>query len=140
MAANSDIVEHRKTAIGSEKSFGLVFGVVFLLISLTPLLRGAAPRWWALILATVFAVLAFWAPALLAPLNRVWFRFGLLLHRIVNPLIMALLYFGAVVPIGLILRAQGKDLLRLKRDRAAPSYWIARDPAGPARGSMSKQF
>ena len=79
-------------------------------------------------------------PRVLAPLNIIWFRLGLLLHHVVNPVIMAVVYYGAVVPMGLLLKARGKDLLRLKRDPDATTYWIVRDPPGPAPGSMKQQF
>jgi hypothetical protein len=79
-------------------------------------------------------------PAPLRPLNRLWFRIGLLLHRIVTPVVMGLVFFCSVVPIGLLMRALGKDLLRLRREADAQSYWIEREPPGPARGTMKKQF
>ena len=71
---------------------------------------------------------------MLNPLNRIWLKFGLLLHRVVNPVIMALLFYGTVLPTGLIARAMGKDLLRLKREPNADSYWIVRAPPGPSPG------
>ena len=80
------------------------------------------------------------APRLLHPLNRVWFALGLLLHHVVNPVVMALMFYGAILPMALLLRALGKDLLRLKREPQAASYWIAREPPAPAPDSMSKQF
>jgi hypothetical protein len=79
-------------------------------------------------------------PAVLNPLNRVWLKFGLLLHKVVNPAIMALLFYGTVLPTGLIMRAMGKDLLRLKREPDAASYWIVRAPPGPAPETMKDQF
>lgn len=127
--------------MGSERSFGLVFTVVFTVIGVWPWLFGGAPvRLWALAVAILFLGLTFLAPKILSPLNRLWFRFGLLLHRVVNPIVMALIYYGAIVPTGLLLKAFGKDLLRLKRAPDAQTYWIAREPPGPERGSMSKQF
>ena len=70
----------------------------------------------------------------LRPLNRLWLKFGLLLHKVVNPIVMALVFFGTVLPTGLIMRVLGKDLLRLKRQPDANSYWIERRPPGPAPG------
>jgi hypothetical protein len=140
MSTHESAVAHSKVKISSDRSFGVVFGVVFALIGLWPLLRDGNPRLWALGLAAAFLLVAFTKPQLLAPLNRLWARFGLLLHHIVNPVIMAFIYFGAVVPTGLVLRAMRKDLLRLKRDSAAKSYWIVREPPGPSSGSMAKQF
>jgi hypothetical protein len=130
----------RDVQIGSERSFGIVFCVVFALVGIWPWLFGGQVRLWSLALAAGFLAAGFLAPALLTPLNRLWFRFGLLLHAVINPVIMALLFFVAFVPMAALLRLMGKDLLRLKRDKAAESYWIARDPPGPAPGSMSKQF
>ena len=79
-------------------------------------------------------------PKILSPLNRLWFRFGLLLHHIVNPVVMALLFFTTVTPMALIMRLLGKDPLRRKFDPEADSYWIPRQPAGPAPETMKNQF
>jgi hypothetical protein len=79
-------------------------------------------------------------PQLLSPLNQLWFRLGLLLHHVVNPVLMFLIYYSTVLPTGLVLRALGKDVLRLKLDHASTSYWIVRAPPGPGAGSMEKQF
>lgn len=78
--------------------------------------------------------------AWLAPLNRLWFRFGLLLQRIAHPVVLAIIYFAVVTPTGLVLRALGKDPLRLRRDPDAATYWIRRDPPGPEPESMTRQF
>jgi predicted membrane metal-binding protein len=140
MAMNEPILSHRKISVGSDRNFGIVFAVVFTLIGVLPSLHGGEIRWWALVIAAAFGVCAFFAPRLLQPLNRLWFRFGLLLHHVVNPVVMALVYYGAVVPMGLLLKAFGKDLLRLKREPEAASYWIMREPPAPPPGSMAKQF
>ncbi len=132
--------EHRKVVVGSERAFGIVFACVFAIIAGWPLLRGTAPRWWAVALAAAFLGAALVAPRALRPLNLLWFRFGILLHHVVNPVIMGLLFFVAIVPTAVVLKLRGKDLLRLKRDPSATSYWIVREPPGPAPGSMSKQF
>jgi hypothetical protein len=87
-----------------------------------------------------FAGAALLRPGVLAPLNRLWMRFGLLLAKVVNPLVLGLLFFVTILPIGLIMRALGKDLLRLKLDRSARSYWIAREPPGPPPPSMRNQY
>ncbi|MBT4770034.1 MAG: hypothetical protein HOO00_05855 [Rhodospirillaceae bacterium] len=124
----------------SDRSFGLVFTAVFALIGLWPLLNGGTARIWALAVSVIFLVVSFARPAILAPLNRLWMRFGELLHKIVNPIVMGLMFFCAVTPTGLIMRAMGKDLLHLKKDPAAKSYWIERQPPGPAPESMKHQF
>jgi hypothetical protein len=117
-----------------------VFACVFALIGFVPWLLGHGLRPWALIVAAIFLGVALVYPRLLRPLNFVWFKLGLALHHIVNPVIMALIFFGAVLPTALMVRVFGKDLLRLKRDPAATSYWIERDPPGPDAQSMTRQF
>jgi hypothetical protein len=140
MAANEPIVSHRKVVAGSDRSFGLVFAAFFALAALLPVIHGAPPRWWALGLAAAFAAAALFVPRVLHPLNRVWFAIGMLLHHVVNPVVMAVMFYGAILPMALLLRVLGKDLLRLKREPEAASYWIPREPPAPAPGSMSKQF
>ena len=125
---------------GSDRGFGAVFAFVFVAVGLFPLLNGGPPRAWALGVAVALLLAALVKPALLAPFNRVWFKFGLLLQRVVNPLVMAVIYFAVATPTGLVMRALGKDPLRLKRDPDADSYWIHRDPPGPERESMRHQF
>jgi hypothetical protein len=113
----------------------------FLLIGLLPLLHAPhAVRWWAVAVAVAFGGLAQWWTTPLAPLNRLWQRFGLLLHRIVSPIVLGLLFYLTVLPVGLLMRAFGKDPLRLRADRAARSYWIVREPPGPSGDSMKQQF
>jgi len=140
MAANDAVQSYRTVVAGSERSFGIVFAAIFLLYGSWPLVRGELPRWWSLALAAAFVATAWLRPELLRPLNRLWFRFGLLLHHVTNPLIMGAVFFFTIVPMGLLLRALGKDLLRLKLDPAATSYWIVREPPAPKPRSMSKQF
>ncbi|WP_426527863.1 hypothetical protein [Bradyrhizobium sp. McL0615] len=126
--------------VGSDRLFGFVMAGAFAVVSL---LNGwhAGRMWpWTTGLAAIFLIITLLRPALLNPLNRIWLRFGLLLHRIVNPIIMALLFYATVLPTGLVMRAMGKDLLRLKREPDAVSYWIARTPAGPAPETMKDQF
>ncbi|MDA0703687.1 MAG: SxtJ family membrane protein [Proteobacteria bacterium] len=125
----------------SDRGFGQVFAVVFAIVAFWPLTgAGGSVHLWSLGLAIAFLAIAYLRPSLLAPLNWVWTRFGLLLHRIVNPLVMGMLFYLTVTPMGLIMRALGKDLLRLKRDPEAKTYWIEREPPGPAPDSMSNQF
>ena len=124
----------------SDRKFGLTIGGVLALIAAWKLLYWSA---WSLLwgaLAALFIVFALLLPAALGPLNRAWLRLGLLLYRVVNPLVMAVLFYGTILPIGLILRALGKDALRLKWDRGAPSYWITRDDGRPLSESMRQQF
>jgi len=124
----------------SNRSFGVVFAVVFTVIAILPLFFGGALRLWSLGVAAVFAVLAFAAPRVLAPLNRLWLKLGLFLHKIVNPIVLGIMFFLVVTPTGLLMRMLGKDPLRLKRDPKARSYWIDRVPPGPKPESLGDQF
>ena len=126
--------------IGSDRNFGLTWAVVMGVVGAWPLIHGMAPRLWAMIPAGMFLLAAFACPKILAPLKVVWFRVGLVLHHIVTPIVMGLIFYLAVTPTGLILRAMGRDPLRLKKDPSAPSYWIVRDPPGPPPGSLRNQF
>lgn len=124
----------------SDKGFGQVFAVVFALV--------AAFSWWFngkfwpywLAGSAVFLILAYVYPKILGPLNRVWMKFGFLLSIIFSPIMMGIIYYLVVTPIGLLLRLSGKDLLSLKWDRSAKSYWINRDPPGPEPESLKNQF
>lgn len=125
----------------SDRAFGFTFAVVFTIIGMWPVVWWwTMPIWWALGVAGVFLALALACPAVLAPLNKLWLRFGLLLHAVITPVVMGLIFFVAVTPTGLIMRALGKDMLRLKRDDKATSYWIHRTPPGPEPGSIRNQF
>ena len=137
---HEDLSRQHEVKSSSERAFGFVFAVVFALVGLWPLAQGGALRLWALAVGAVFLVLALVWTAPLRPLNRLWTRLGLLLHAIVSPVVMGLLFFGTVLPIGLILRLSGKDLLNLRRDPAARSYWIERKPPGPQPETMIHQF
>jgi hypothetical protein len=126
--------------MGSERSFGLVFSAVFLTVGLLPLIHGETPRWWCIAVAAGFLILALQWPTLLRPFNRAWFLFGLLLHKIVTPVVMGLIFYVSVVPIGLIRRLFVSDPFRLKFDKSVNSYWIRREPPGPAPESFIDQF
>ncbi len=137
---HEDFAREAKVEGSSDRSFGFVFAAVFTLIGLWPLMGGGQVRIWALGIAAAFAVVVLARPGLLAPLNRLWTRFGLLLHKVVSPLIMGMLFYLTVTPIGLLMRAFGKDPLRLRPDPDAASYWIERDPPGPPPETMKNQF
>jgi len=124
----------------SERSFAWVFTAFFLAVALWPAWRGKPVRWWALGVAGVVFLAGMVRPAILRVPNLVWFRLGGLLSRIVSPIAASLLFYAVFTPFGLILRLAGKDLLRLRRDPRAASYWIERDPPGPKPESMSEQF
>ena len=141
MAAGHESFERRpEVRPGSERGFGLVFATVFTVIGLWPLIGGAPIRAWALIVAAAFLCLALVLPRALAPANRLWFRFGHLLHQVVTPVVMSALFFGAVTPTAFLLRVFGKDSLGLEKDCEAESYWIPREPPGPAPETMKNQF
>jgi Saxitoxin biosynthesis operon protein SxtJ len=126
--------------VGSERSFGLVFGAVFALLFASNLYHGNTYwRWW-LGLSALFILTTFAAPQLLAPFNRFWARFGLLLSTVTGPLVLALLFYACIVPIGLLMRLTGKDPLRLRLEPEADTYWIRRDPPGPASDTLKNQF
>lgn len=137
----SDVSAHTEVEIGSEKSFGIVFAVVFAIIAFWPtVFHGTSPRIWALIVAAIFLVLAFVAPQVLKPLNLIWFKFGMLLSKIMAPIVMGLIFFITVTPIGLIRRMKNPDPLNQNFDQDADSYWIKRDPEADKLTSMRKQF
>ena len=125
-----------ETKIGSNKSFGIVFFVVFLLISFYPLLNNESIRLWSLIVSTIFLILGILNSSLLSPLNKLWFKFGILLGKIISPIVMGIIFFLVVTPIGLIMRLFGKDVLNLKYNDYK-SYWIKKN--GP-KNKMKNQF
>lgn len=137
---HEDFDRTEKVEGSSERTFGLVFAGLFAAVGLWPLLGGGGPRLWSLGIAALFLALATLRPAALRPLNRLWLRFGLLLHKVVNPLVLGLLFYATVTPTGLLMRLAGKDPLGRRFDPAASSYWVLRDPPGPAPETMKKQF
>jgi hypothetical protein len=126
--------------VGSNRSFGLAMATACLVIAGVGYL--ATTSHWALwsAVAVTFALTAWLQPVLLSPLNRLWFQLGLLMHRIVNPLVMGLLYFLAITPMGFLMRACGKRPLELKFQCTAPSYWIERSKSTRQPKSMGKQY
>ena len=122
--------------IGSNRSFGIVFSIVFLLIAIYPLINNEELRIWSLVIAIIFLGLGLINSKALTPLNKLWFKFGLLLGRIISPIVMGLIFFLVVTPIGLIMRIIGKDLLNLKLNKDK-SYWI--EKTGP-KSKMKNQF
>jgi hypothetical protein len=136
-----ETLERDETVSGpSERRFGLTFAVVFALIGLVSLWRHGPHAYDWLGGAALFAALALAWPASLKPLNKAWLKLGLALHTVMSPLIMGLMFFLVFTPMGLVMRLRGKDLLRLRRDAAAKSYWIMRNPPGPAPDSLKQQF
>ncbi|MFY9954053.1 SxtJ family membrane protein [Bradyrhizobium sp.] len=124
---------------GSDRTFGLVMTGALALVSLLNGWHFGRVWPWTLAAAVLFLIAALARPLSLRPLNYLWMKLGLLLHRIVNPIVMGLLFYGTILPTGLVMRMRGRDLLRLKRDPSAESYWITRVP-GPTPETMRDQF
>ena len=122
--------------ISSNRSFGIVFFVVFLFIALYPITYSEDIRIWSLIISFIFIILGLLNSKILTPLNKLWFKFGLFLSKIISPLIMGVIFFFVVTPIGLIMRMLGKDVLNLKQNKDK-SYWIEKN--GP-KSKMKNQF
>ena len=122
--------------VSSNRSFGIVFFVVFLLIALYPLTYNGEIRIWSSIISLIFLFLGLLNSKILAPLNKLWFKFGLLLGKIISPFIMGIIFFLVVTPIGFLMRLLGKDLLNLKYNKNR-SYWIEKN--GP-KSKMKNQF
>ena len=122
--------------IGSNKSFGIVFFIVFLLIALYPLIHQESIRFWSIVISFVFLILSFINSSALTPLNKLWFKFGIILGKIISPLVMGLIFFIVVTPIGLLMKILKKDLLNLKFNKD-PSYWVEKTET---KSKMKNQF
>jgi hypothetical protein len=124
----------------SDRTFGLVFAIFFLAVALWPLRRGGTPRWGSLALSGVCLLLALVLPTALHLPNVLWTSLGVLLNRVVNPIVTALLFYLIFTPAGFLMRLSGKDPLRLRFETNMKSYWIDRRPPGPPPGTMAQQF
>jgi Saxitoxin biosynthesis operon protein SxtJ len=140
MQTHETISSFRKVTTGSNRKFGITFGVLFGILGVWPLFHHNSPKWWLIAIASAFLAFALLLPHRLAPLNRAWFKLGLALNSVVSPIIMGILFFGAVVPLAWYLRRKGKDPLRLRLEPEAATYWIERTPPGPLPGTLTKQF
>ena len=129
-------MKNTEIKIGSNKSFGIVFFIVFLLIAIYPLINNGELRIWSLVVAIIFFILGLINSKVLTPLNKLWFKFGLLLGKVVSPLIMGIIFFFVVTPTAFIVRIIGKDLLNLKFNNKK-TYWI--EKTGP-KSKMKNQF
>ena len=138
--AHEDLTRQQHFEGSSDRSFGFVISGAFLVIATLPLLHGESPRWWASGVAVVFALVAAMKPVLLSGLNRLWGKLGVLLSKVVSPIVLAVLFYSVLTPVGALMRLTGKDPLRLKHDSGAKSYWIPREPPGPPPDSMTNQF
>ena len=126
-----------KIKISSNRNFGLVFFIVFLIVALWPLKYEEDIRLWSLVLSIIFFILGILNSQLLTPLNKLWFKFGMFLGLIVSPIVMGIIYFLVVTPIGIFMRLLGKDSLKISKAKNASTYWIKRDKQ---HISMKKQF
>ena len=122
--------------IGSNKSFGIVFAIVFSLIALWPLLKGNEIRLWSLIISIIFLTLGLLNSKILTPLNKLWFKLGILLGNFIAPIIMGIIFFFVVTPTGIIMKLLRKDLIKLKKNNDE-SYWIEKKDI---KSSMKNQF
>ena len=130
MSNNKDIT------IGSNRSFGLVFFAFFLIIAVYPLSNGGELKYWSIILSLIFLILGLLKSPILSPLNKLWFKFGLLLGSVISPIVMSIVFFIVITPISLIMKILGKDLLNLKKNKNN-TYWI--EKTGP-KSTMKNQF
>ena len=124
----------------AERNFGLIFAGVFLLVAAWPLGQGSAPRWWAVAVAGAFATAALLFPATLSVPNRLWRRLGDAMHMIMSPIILLLLFFAILTPVGLVARLLRKDPLRRAAEPGLPSYWIVRERQRLPPDSFRVQF
>ena len=132
-----DLKFNNNIKISSNRSFGIVFFVVFLFIALYPITYSEDIRIWSLIISFIFIILGLLNSKILTPLNKLWFKFGVILGKIISPIIMGIIFFLVVTPIGLIMKVLGKDLLRLKYNKKDNTYWIEKN--GP-KSKMKNQF
>lgn len=140
MQIHEDLSRAQTVKKSSDRFFGLTFFVVFLIIALWPLLWQRSIQPVALGIALALLAVSLIVPMWLAPLNRLWLKFGELLHRITSPIILGIMFFGVITPVGFLMRLAGKDLLRMKFDPHCTSYWVRREPPGPDKASLKRQF
>ena len=129
-------MNYKELKIGSNKSFGVVFFVVFLLIGLWPILKGNELRIWSIVISLIFLILGILNSKILTPFNKVWFRFGIFLGNFISPIIMGIVFFLVVTPTGLIMKLFRKDLINLRKNNSS-TYWIEKKDI---KSSMKNQF
>lgn len=128
------------TKLPSNKKFGVFFSIVFILVAICAHWKFKSDfAIFALIPSTFFAVAAFLAPQILSPLNRLWFGLGLLLGKIVSPIVLGLIFFVLITPVSFVTRLFGRDELKIKK-RTVESYWVDRSPPGPQAASFKNQY
>ena len=129
-------MNYKDIKIGSNRSFGVVFFVVFLLIGLWPILKGNEIRIWSIVISLIFLILGILNSKILTPFNKVWFRFGIFLGNFISPIIMGIVFFLVVTPTGLIMKLFRKDLINLRKNNSS-TYWIEKKGI---KSSMKNQF
>ena len=129
-------MKNNKIKIGSNRSFGFIFSIVFLIIAIWALLSANEIRYWSLLISLIFLVLGLLNSKILTPLNKIWFKFGILLGKIISPLVMGIIFFFVVTPTGLLMKILKKDLLNLKFN-SDKSYWIEKTEP---KSKMKNQF
>ena len=122
--------------IGSNKSFGIVFFIFFLIVSIFPLFNNGEIRVWSLVIGFVFLILGLTNSKILTPLNKIWFKIGIFLGNFVSPIVMAIVFFLVVTPTSLIMKLLGKDVLKIKKNKTS-TYWIDKSNL---KSRMNKQF
>ena len=137
---HENIYRENEIKHNSERAFGVLFALIFMLVGLYPVFSGGEVTWWPLILAVFFigATLAF--PRLLMPLNLVWIKIGLLLHKVMSPIVMGFIFFVVLTPLGKLMRIFNQTPLRLEFENNLKTYWIARQPPGSKPENMRRQF
>ena len=134
-------LERRKAPQGSsDRSFGIVFAIAFAVIAVWPLFFGEQLRWWSALMSAIILAVAFTRADVLRPANKLWTRLGALLHKIVNPIVLGVMFFLVVLPTGLLMGLFRKDPLRTRYDKTAGTYWIERGPTRDDRVSLKDQF
>ena len=129
-------MKNNKIKIGSNRSFGIIFSIVFLIIAIWPLLSTSEIRYWSLVISVIFLILGLIKSKILTPLNKIWFKIGITLGNLISPLVMGIVFFLVVTPTSIIMKILGKDLLNLKKNNNK-SYWIEKKKQNT---SMKKQF
>jgi len=139
---HEEFQREKDRTLPSNRSVGVILSIALAVIAVAPAVHGAIDqiRWWALVPAGGIAALTAFRPNLLTPLNRAWMGLGAFLHAIVNPVVLAIMFYGVMTPIGVLMRLFGNDPLKLKPAPQSPTYWVARVPPGPSAESMKNQF
>jgi hypothetical protein len=141
LSIHEDLTKDLEIKSSSDRSFGFVFAVVFAILGFFPYLAGSGQvHIWAFFASVILLIISFTKPSLLAPFNRIWTRIGLLLQKVVSPVVLGVMFYLIITPFGLVMRMLGNDLLSLKLDKSALSYWIHRTPPGPSPKSMKNQY